>query len=80
MGENEFRREYSNHSSATALESLLGIFNVIDKSASAGNTVVAFTREYFRVLYPLRNVYLFFKVKAHPSTPHWLEERGREDS
>jgi hypothetical protein len=36
---------------------LLGIFNVTNKSASAQNTIIAFTREYSRVSYPLRNVY-----------------------
>jgi hypothetical protein len=50
------RRENSNRSLATTLESLLGISNVTDKSASARNTIVAFTREYSRVSYPLRNV------------------------
>jgi hypothetical protein len=41
---------------------LLGIVIVTDKSASAWNTVVAYTREYFKVSYPLRNLCTLSKV------------------
>ena len=56
---------------------LLMFCSVMNRIRKRADIVVAFTQEYSRVSYPLRNVSILSKTFIHPRTPHYRRGKGQ---
>ena len=56
---------------------LLLFCSVMNRIRKRADIVVAFTQEYSRVSYPLRNVSILSKTFIHPRTPHYRRGMGQ---
>ena len=70
--------EDSCHSPATAPESLLVFCNITNKIRKRTDTAVAFTQEYSRVSYPLRNVSMLSTCSGSSKDTHAGVEKIEE--
>ena len=52
---------------------------IIKKICKCINTILAFTQNYSRVLYPPENMSILSKVEIRPKAPQYIEVSSKED-